>query len=287
MSAHFVNITARDLRARGVNIDMSMRPENVPTIAVVTRVSRPAKYLERALAGLLIQSGAKLHWSIVTQIHLSAEHETCFKKARTHGIKVTITKAEKGLPLGRLANMGVDAVQTDFVFMHDDDDALRPNFIESAMSLFQDKDIAAVTCHAAYIHEGEFGKKLGFVLSPGKGVVNKTALQRDNLFPPIALIYRRNNTLTYPEDVDVAEDWLLNLKLIELGKIAIIPKVCAYAYVRGGAHTNTDHSKHVDMQNKIRDGRMSDRQANSRKLSQRLRRLTDRITYKLGFFLPR
>ena len=266
---------------------MNMRPENVPTIAVVTRVSRPAKYLERALAGLLLQSGAKLHWSIVTQIQLSAEHEACFKKARTHGIKVTITKAEKGLPLGRLANMGMDAVQSDFVFMHDDDDALCSNFVARALPLFQNKDIAAVICHAAYIHEVEAGKKLDFVLSPGKGFVDKGELQRDNLFPPIALIYRRNNSLAYPEDVDVAEDWLLNLKLIELGAIAIIPKVCAYAYVRGGDHANTEHSKHVDMQNKIRDGRTSDRQAHNRKFSQRLRRLTDRITYKLGFFLPR
>ena len=266
---------------------MSMRPVTVPTIAVVTRVSRPAKYLERVLKGLLKQTGAKLRWSIVTQNKLSAAHKDCLVRATANGIIVTVSNAKTGIPLGELSNIGVAAVDSDFIILHDDDDNLRSDFFGAALKAFNDETIVGVTCHAAYIHESESGNRLDFVLSPGAKHVEETALKQDNLMATNALIYRRSVALTYPEDVEVAEDWLFNLALIAQGKIAILPKVCAQVFVRNGAHTNTDKNKHVNMQDKIRGDITSNRQAHNRKLSQRLRRLTDRTTYKLGFFLPR
>jgi len=46
------------------------------TLAIVTRSSRSASYLNRVLEGLIYQSGAHLIWSIVTQTQMSPEHET-------------------------------------------------------------------------------------------------------------------------------------------------------------------------------------------------------------------
>ena len=266
---------------------MSRRPDQIPSIAVVTRVSRPAKYLERVLKGLLKQTGAKLLWSIVTQNELSTAHKDCVTRATANGIIVTISKAKTDIPLGELANIGAGAVDSDFVILHDDDDDLRGDFFRAAMKAFEDETIVATTCHAAYIHEDNSRNKLDFVLSPGTAHVDKQALERDNLMATNALIYHRSANLTYPEDVEVAEDWLFNLSLIAQGKIAVLPKVYAQVFVRNGAHTNTDKSKHIDMQGEIRGDITSNRQAHNQKLTQRLRRLTDRITYKLGFFLPR
>jgi len=258
-----------------------------PTIAIVTRVSRPAKYLERVLEGLFKQSGAKLHWSIVTQRKLSEAHNACLERARQGGIYVTITKAKPDASLGKLANLGVKAVTSGTVILHDDDDMLRKDFFGPALALFQADNIVAVACHAAIIKENGHQKNLDFVLSPGQGIVDPEVLAKDNLMATNALIYRRSAFENYPEHVDVAEDWLFNLQLIKQGKIIILPKVCASVFQRERTETNTDRQAHIDMQARIRGDSISDQQKQNRKFSQKLKRTTDRLTYKLGFFLPR
>ena len=81
-----------------------------PTVAVITRTSRPAIFLERVLEGLQKQSGAQLIWSIVTQRPLTTEHYQCIKRAKSSGITVTITQALKDEALGKLANIGIKLI---------------------------------------------------------------------------------------------------------------------------------------------------------------------------------
>jgi len=226
------------------------------TLAIVTRSSRSASYLNRVLDGLICQSGAKLIWSIVTQAQMSPEHEICVERARMQGINVVITKAQKGLSLGQLANLGVKATSTQFVLLHDDDDLLSTDFVMLALKRFRKiSDCVAVTCHAAIIHETKSKKHLDYVLSPGRKNVKHAQLSWNNLIATNTLIYRRemfDQIGGYPEDVKVAEDWMFNLKLAEIGKISILPKVCAHVFIRKEGSSinnekNTSNDDHVNM----------------------------------------
>jgi len=270
------------------------------TLAIVTRSSRSAFYLNRVLEGLICQSGAKLIWSIVTQAQMSPEHEICVERARAQGIDVVITHVSDGLSLGQLANIGVKATSAHFVLLHDDDDVLSTDFVSLALDKFRKKsDYVAVTCHAAIIHEKKSEKRLDYVLSPGRKNVKHAQLSWNNLIATNTLIYLRemfDQIGGYPEDVKVAEDWLFNLKLAEMGKIAILPKVCAHVFIRKEGSSvnnekNTSNDDHVSMRSHIRQMAGVGPQDPLSRLDivrYLIRRFLDRISYKVtGQFLPR
>lgn len=272
----------------------------MPSVDIVTRLSRPASYMQRVLAGLCRQAGADLHWSLVTQMELTPAHRTCIEQAEAHGISVSISRAKKGVPLGQLANIGVKAGGFDFVLLHDDDDALMCDFLGLALGRFSDSRCAAVTCHTAFINESDDAEALNYVMSPGKGVVSPVDLASDNVMATNGLLYRRtayDEIGGYPEDVGVAEDWLFSLKLMKVGTIAILPRVCAAVYIRDRrdkncVEANTDKQEHVEMRNAIRRAEAAgDMQRLTEKLNtrrQKLMRAVDRAVYRLtGKFLPR
>jgi hypothetical protein len=271
----------------------------LPTLAVITRMSRSAKYLERVLAGLLLQKNVELRWVIVSQDQPSENHERCISRARDHGLIVHLVEAEQDIPLGKLANIGVKAKRSDFVLLHDDDDALRKNFTSHAMTKFNNHAVVAVACHAAIVFENDHKSWLNFVLSPGKKRVNAASLSEDNLIATNALIYTRqayDKIGGYPEDVPVAEDWLFNQKLLKIGEIAVLARVCSNVYVRQGvisdqSERNTDKAFHQEMADSIRKMTNVDApnlEARQRKPSERFLRMIDRLTFRLGgLFIPR
>lgn len=271
-----------------------------PTIAVVTRLSRPAQYLERVLDGLLLQSDAVIYWTLVIQTPLSKEHLACVKRAESHGLIVVTIEAAKGLPLGKLANLGVEATDTEFIMMHDDDDSLIWDFIRSAIELLIDTAFIGAACHAAIINESQERERLEYVLSPGKKILSRSDLLIDNKLASNGLIYRRSvydASQGYPEDVPVAEDWLLYLDMLNAGDVIIHPMVCSKVYVRDTVSTvdgvgNTDHRTHKFMRERIRsmEGRSFKPMQNSKASLVKIKvfRTLDRFVFSVtGKFLPR
>jgi len=258
-----------------------------PVIAVITRHSREFPFLGRVLGGLKKQKGVTIHWVIVSKLKFP---DVFLDQARSAGIEIIIVNAPKTASLGHLANIGVQASgDADYILLHDDDDELRNNFFAPAIKLIETTKASACACHAAIIRENAVtnSKKLDFILSPGSDFMDEDKLAVDNLVATNALIYRKDIAVPYPEDVAVAEDWLFTLSLIKNGKIAILPKVCANVYQRHVEHDNTCPQEHKKMETRIRGAENSERQLHNQKLAQRLKRFTDRLTYKLGFFLPR
>lgn len=271
-----------------------------PTVAVITRTSRPAVFLERVLEGLQKQTGAQLIWSVVTQRPLTTEHYKCIERAKSSGITVTITQALKGEALGKLANIGINAVESEYIILHDDDDAFNQDFIGPSLKILISQPCVAVACHAAFILEKKNSQSLNFVLSAGEGAVCLTELKSDNLIVVHGLIYKRsafNAVGGYNENVSVAEDWLFNIKLCKYGNISIFNRVCANVFIRNNLDNNniashTDKLKHLEMRQSIRikegsDGRHQLKKHNNN-IIQKLKRLLDRIIFKLfGKIFPR
>ena len=259
-----------------------------PTISIVTRVSRPARYLQRVLDGLLLQSGAALIWSLVHQSDLTDDHQAVINRAQNAGLNIVMTKANKDIPVGRLANLGVTATpNADFVILHDDDDQLIADFTGPGLKMLINSSLCAIACPVAYIREET--NRLDFILNPGRGKISQCDLQRDNMAQTNGLIFRRSvydKIGGYREDVNVAEDWLFNLSLLEHGDIGVYPKVSAKVFVRSGVGEHTNHNAHVDMQNAIRKKYgISDpdrRNKQQAKFASRMSRNLDRLYY-MGF----
>ena len=271
-----------------------------PIVAVITRTSRPAVFLERVLDGLQKQTGAQLIWSIVTQRPLTTEHYKCIKRAKSSGINVTITQALTEEALGKLANIGINAVESEYVILHDDDDVLNQDLIGPSLKILINQSCVAVACHAAFILEKKYSQSLNFVLSAGEGAVCLTELKSDNLIVVHGLVYKRsafNAVGGYNETVSVAEDWLFNIKLCKYGSILIFNRVCANVFIRNNMDNNkiashTDKLKHLEMRQSIRIKEGSDDshqlKEHNNSTSQKLQRLLDRIIFRLcGKILPR
>lgn len=272
----------------------------LPIVGIVTRLTRPVFYLNRVLEGLLKQRDVVIEWSIITQIPLTREHQNCIGRAEENGIRVVVTYAKSEIKLGALANMGVQAITTPYVLLHDDDDALINDCIHSMLNYFSSEDIVAVVCHGAIINEsGKNPSKLNYVLSPGRKQVDCTSLQQNNLILTNTLLYTRavfDRIGGYPSDVDVGEDWLFNLDLIANGNINILPKVCAAIYVRKNADIPKEkntvvamHDAHLQMAYKIRETYNLPKDIiKKNKLTTKILCRIDRITYKFGgWFFPR
>jgi glycosyltransferase involved in cell wall biosynthesis len=269
------------------------------SLAIITRSMRSAEFLDRVLDGIIKQKGVDKEWVIVRQSKLSEKHKSCVERARNHGIDVNILDAGKNASLGKLANIGVAASTSNFIILHDDDDALRGNFALKAINRLTNDEFVAVACHAAVVYETDDIKKLHFVLSPGRKKILPSTLKFDNRIATNALIYRRkafDQIGGYPEDVPVAEDWIFNQMLVDLGPVAIIPQVLALVYVRekagnGCVSANTDRASHREMATRIRGQNHSDKgnlEQEQRSVSQRILRAIDRFTYKNNkWFLPR
>jgi len=272
----------------------------LPIVAIATRSSRSAIFLERVLDGIQKQTGAIFIWSIVTQQNLTPAHHSCIKRAQSFGITVIISYAHPNVSLGKLANIAINAVESDYIILHDDDDALNQDFIAPALTLFKKKSYVAVACHAAFIEERYDNLSLDFILSPGEKKVCLENLITDNLIVVHGLIYTRavfNKLGGYDEQVKVAEDWLFNIKLCKFGVIAVWNRVCANVYLRKTEPNDslighTSHQEHIRMKKLIctEEGWEENVQLEKRinTLTQKLRRHVDRMVFKLSrSFLPR
>jgi len=246
--------------------------------------------------GLKKQTRVNIIWVIVSQLDSFDSYEDIFTAARNIGLELVFVTAKKNTPLGRLSNMGIEASDSEYVLLNDDDDSLRCDFFRDAIDLLDDKEYLGVAGQAAIIHEDCRRPHLHTVLAAGKTPISKQMLKQRNLIVTNAFIFRRQAFILsggYPEDVSVAEDWLFYLKILDFGKIQYFPRICANVYLRLGSdqsslNSNTDRMEHQAMSQIISSHYESEPLGNVTIYRSRLWRLIDRITFRFsGYLFPR
>lgn len=202
-----------------------------PKVAVIVRTLNRPVLLERALRSVLAQTMQDFTLVVVNDGGAVTAVEAAVSKAgASDDERLVLVRHEKSL--GRVAaiHAGLDASDSDYFVLHDDDDTWDPVFLEvTAAHLAANPDVGAAATSTAVVFE-----------ELRDGVITETDrewLARDlteaslvdmvvrNYIPPIALLVRRSVLDTvgrFDATLPVLEDWDFNLRLLCQYPVALI-----------------------------------------------------------------
>lgn len=142
------------------------------------------------------------------------------------------------------ANVGILALDTEFVVLHDDDDRWHPDFLSETTAWLESHPVdVGVATRTEIVYERETSAGLvetGRVpFWPDLHRISYAELLQVNRFVPIAYLYRRavhTEVGLYREDVHAAEDWEFNLRVAARHTIGFLgDSVLAYWMQRPSA----------------------------------------------------
>ncbi len=227
-------------------------PKPNAKIAIITRTKDRPVLLPRAIKSVLGQSYDNwLHVVIndggdkkIVEDILSSHKEKY--KNRLH-----VLHNKTSLGMETAANKAIDACESAYVVIHDDDDGWHKDFLKKMLATIETSEIpnvAGAVCHSVKIVEQIKGKKTKEISrSSFNQMVNDIGLWRicgGNLFPPISFLYKRavfdKIGGMYNEELPVMGDWEFNIRFCQHYEIAVLPEELAYYYHRESAQSKGD-----------------------------------------------
>lgn len=172
----------------------------------------------------------------------------CERDAYRERVIVVHHAESKGMQ--HASNAGIAASASDYLVIHDDDDSWQPDFLEKTVEALEsepeDSLIRAVATQSNQIFEevlldGQLVETGRRIYEPYE-TVTLDALLRGNLFPPIALLYRRDvheKVGLFRQEFDVLGDYDFNLRLIRHFDILVLDEPCANYHWREHSFGNT------------------------------------------------
>jgi len=219
-------------------------PETSARVGVVVRTKDRPFFLERALHDIARQSFSD--WSVVV-VNDGGDPAPVDRivaaLSRELGSRASVIHRTTGLGRSAAANAGVQALSTEFVVLHDDDDLWAPHFLADSVSwLDRAPEDAGVVSRTEIVYERIDGDRLFETgREPFWGEMTRVTyadMLQVNRFVPIAYLYRRalhDEVGLYREDVHAAEDWEFNLRVLRLHPIGYLrDRVGAYWMQRRG-----------------------------------------------------
>ncbi|MDP0500248.1 MAG: glycosyltransferase [Verrucomicrobiota bacterium JB022] len=213
-------------------------------VAIITRTRDRLPLLKRAIESLLGQSLREWQHVIVNDGGDAAALDAFLEpyRARYDGrLQVIHHEASKGMQPA--ANTGIRASQSEFLAIHDDDDAWHPDFLQDTVAFLDRKGAdsryqgVVVQTERVWEHVDPDGTASETRREPYLPLkeVNLFRVGYENPFPPIAFLYRRavlENLGDYRPEFDVAGDLDFNLRFLLHYEIGVLPEVRAYYHWR-------------------------------------------------------
>ncbi|MDQ4215389.1 glycosyltransferase family 2 protein [Microbacterium capsulatum] len=219
-------------------------PESSVRVGIVVRTKDRPVFLERALRDIAAQTFTD--WSVVVVNdggdpapvdRLVAELPAGIRA------KTSVIHRTGGLGRSAAANAGVQALSTEFLVLHDDDDLWAPFFLADSVAWLDASPAdAGVVSRTEIVYERiDQGRIVETGREPFWGAMSRITyadMLQVNRFVPIAYLYRRAlhaEVGLYREDVHAAEDWEFNLRVLRLHPIGYLrDRVGAYWMQRRG-----------------------------------------------------
>jgi len=215
-------------------------------VGVVVRTKDRPVFLRRALDDVAAQTLLARDPSAVRVVIVNdgGDAERVRGLVAQHPLAPSVTVVDNASSRGRwtAANQGVDAVDSDYIVLHDDDDTWHPDFLSETVAFLDAPENAAYGGVATFNDEvRERAEGDGYVevsREPFLREVHHIAfveLCRRNLFPPIAYLYRRSvhdAIGSYDASMTVLADWEFNLRTVRRFDIGMITKPLAYWHKR-------------------------------------------------------
>jgi len=231
-------------------------------IAVITRTKDRGLMLRRAMDSVMAQTCNDFVWVVVNDGGNRAEVEDILSDDTLAAIDLIKIHHETSKGMEAASNAGIQACDSDFIVIHDDDDTWEPEFLSQCVELLESpfgQNFVGVITETNKIEETIENREIK-ILARSRwkpqiggypvGCVQISDMAVENLFAPIAFLYRRALYKAiggYDEGLPVLGDWDFNLKALINGDIAVLSEPLANYHHRPAI-------KHGTFGNSLQDG---------------------------------
>lgn len=231
-------------------------------VAIITRTKNRTILLRRAIESILGQTFQDWIMVIVNDggekedvDKLVAEYQDKFRD------RCLIINNTTSLGMEAASNKGLQASESEYIVIHDDDDAWAPAFLEKCVQFLDGNhhpNTAGVITYSIRVLERlEDNRLITEQTEPFNSWLKAISFFRmcsGNIFPPISFVYKRtvlDEIGYYREDMPVLGDWEFNLRFIRKYDIHLIPEELSYYHhrlsLKNGNYSNSvvvDDRKH-------------------------------------------
>lgn len=198
-------------------------------VGIVVRTRHRPAFLTRALRDIAAQSWIDYRVVVVNDGGEPAEIDGAVAEAAVDGVEIVHIAPGAG---GRCvaANVGIRALDTDYVVLHDDDDRWHPQFLTRTVAwLDASPGDAAVSVTTEIVYEERRGAEWVQVgrapFWAGMQRISLSEMMSVNRAVPISVLYRRSvhdEVGWYDETLDAVEDWDFYLRILRAQGIGFI-----------------------------------------------------------------
>lgn len=224
-----------------------------PRVSIVTRTKNRPLLLHRAIASVLAQTMRSWEMLIVNDGGEPGPVDAAVAAvAHPAAGRIRVLHHERSHGMEAASNSALSHARGEFVVIHDDDDTWEPDYLDACVAHMDASDpcVGGVITLSTRITERleADGVHRESVEPYSTGVTAVTLIQmaRENMFPPIAFLYRRSALDTvgrYREDLPVLGDWDFNLRFLMQFDIDVIPRPLSNYHIRpavkSGIYSNT------------------------------------------------
>lgn len=236
-------------------------------VGIITRTKDRPLLLRRAMDSVHGQSFKDYVWMIVNDGGESEPVDEIASAARRLGIDVHVVHHEASLGMEAASNAGINATNSQYLVIHDDDDSWHPDFLSECVSFLDNEtNYGGVVTHTTQIteelHSDSVKEIKRIPYNAGLLSVYLIDLAQVNRFPPISFVFRRDlydQVGGFDETLPVLGDWDFHLRLCAKADIGVIREPLAYYHIRNnseGIYSNTvtgGKSLHIEYDAKIRN----------------------------------
>lgn len=225
-------------------------PEDAaPTVAVITRTKNRPILLKRARRSVENQTYKNIQWVIVNDGGDESEVREVIAQSSLDPQRIHLVSNEHSVGMEAASNLGIRAIGSDYVVIHDDDDSWDPQFLERSVSYLESpagQRYGGAITKTVYVSEEIRGDDViehGRV--PYQDWVRNVQLAEvacGNIFAPIAFVYRRkiyDDIGGYNENLPVLGDWHFNIAFLMKADIGVVHEPLAYYHHRDRGNAGT------------------------------------------------
>lgn len=223
-------------------------------VAIITRTKDRPLLLKRAAESVERQTYENYFWVVVNDGGNLREVLTIARDTVIDPSKIFICSNEHSLGMEAASNVGVNAFDSEYVVIHDDDDSWHPDFLQNTVRFLNNnhKVYDGVITKSLYVSEEVVDNT---VVEHGRTPYNDwvqnveiAEMLTTNFFPPIAFVFRRSiweRISGFDEELPVLGDWDFNIRFLLESDIGVVPKALAYYHHRDQNQTATTYLNSV------------------------------------------
>ncbi|WP_265501169.1 glycosyltransferase family 2 protein [Paracoccus beibuensis] len=225
------------------------QPEGKPdgwagSVAIVTRTKNRPLLLRRAARSVSEQQWRNFWWVVVND---GGNPDPVRKIMAASGVspdRILFINNPQSVGMEAASNLGIRAVDTEFVVIHDDDDQWEPDFLRQGVEFLASPRAAAAGFEGVLsrawkvveqIERDQVNAKHSETFMPWISEVPLAQMAVGNFFAPISFLYRRriyDDIGGYDERLPVLGDWRFNLDFLARANIGFLDRHLAYYHHR-------------------------------------------------------